>query len=247
MPQGGGPRRRVVLNDRGENTTGPRMSAIEILPSILSADFRILGQQIADVEEAGADGIHVDVMDGRFVPNITIGPLIVEAARRSTGLPLDVHLMIVEPERYLEDFAKAGADTLLVHQEACAHLHRTVQQIKSLGKKAGVVLNPATPLATLDEILPELDQILLMSVNPGFGGQSFIESSVDKLHRLRRMLDERGLDPAVEIDGGIGPDNAARVVAGGARLLVAGSSVYKAPGGAAQGVRRLRASVPAGR
>ena len=219
------------------------MSAVEILPSILSADFRTLGQQIAEVDEAGADAIHVDVMDGRFVPNITIGPLIVEAARRSTELPLDVHLMIVEPERYLEDFAKAGADTLLVHQEACPHLHGTVQQIKSLGRKAGVVLNPATPLGTLDEILPELDQILIMSVNPGFGGQSFIESSVDKLRRLRRMLDERGLETAVEIDGGIGPDNAARVVAAGARLLVAGSSVYKAPGGAAEGVRRLRASV----
>ena len=213
-----------------------------ILPSILSADFRILGQQIAEVDEAGADGIHVDVMDGRFVPNITIGPLMVEAARRSTELPLDVHLMIVEPERYLEDFAKAG--TLLVHQEACPHLHRTVEQIKSLGGKAGVVLNPATPLATLEEVLPELDQILIMSVNPGFGGQSFIEGSVDKVRRLRRMLDERGLETVIEIDGGVGPDNAARVVAAGATLLVAGSSVYKAPGGAAEGVRRLRASIP---
>jgi ribulose-phosphate 3-epimerase len=210
----------------------------------LSADFCILGQQIAEVDEAGADGIHVDVMDGRFVPNITIGPLMVEAARRSTELPLDVHLMIVEPERYLEDFAKAGADTLLVHQEACPHLHRTVEQIKSLGGKAGVVLNPATPLATLDEILPELDQILIMSVNPGFGGQSFIEGSVDKVRRLRRMLDERGLEAVIEIDGGVGPDNAARVVAAGATLLVAGSSVYKAPGGAAAGVRRLRDSIP---
>ena len=217
---------------------------VGILPSILSADFCILGQQIAEVDEAGADGIHVDVMDGRFVPNITIGPLMVEAARRSTRLPLDVHLMIVEPERYLEDFAKAGADTILVHQEACPHLHRTVQQIKSLGSKAGVVLNPATPLATLEEILPDLDQILIMSVNPGFGGQSFIESSVEKVRRLKRMLDERGLETVIEIDGGVGPDNAAQVVAAGATLLVAGSSVYKAPGGAAEGVRRLRASVP---
>ena len=218
-------------------------NSVKILPSILSADFCFLGKQIAEVDEAGADAIHVDVMDGRFVPNITIGPLLVEAARRSTALPLDVHLMIVEPERYLEDFAKAGADTLLVHQEACPHLHRTVQQIKSLSAKAGVVLNPGTPLATLDEILPDLDQILIMSVNPGFGGQSFIESSVDKLRRLKRMLDERGLEIPVEIDGGVGPDNAARVVAAGATLLVAGSSVYKAPGGAAEGVRRLRASV----
>lgn len=217
--------------------------SVNILPSILSADFRVLGQQITEAEEAGADGIHVDVMDGRFVPNITIGPLLVDAARRSTQLPLDVHLMIVEPERYLEDFVKAGADTLLVHQEACPHLHRTVQQIKSLGKKAGVVVNPATSLATLDEILPELDQILIMSVNPGFGGQSFIGDAVDKVRRLKRMLDERGLGTPIEIDGGVGPDNAARVVAAGATLLVAGSSVYGAPGGAAEGIRRLRASI----
>ena len=241
-----GPERRTdhERGTRQEGTVNVSSGRVGILPSILSADFCILGQQIAEVDEAGADGIHVDVMDGRFVPNITIGPLMVEAARRSTRLPLDVHLMIVEPERYLEDFAKAGADTILVHQEACPHLHRTVQQIKSLGSKAGVVLNPATPLATLEEILPDLDQILIMSVNPGFGGQSFIESSVEKVRRLKRMLDERGLETVIEIDGGVGPDNAARVVAAGATLLVAGSSVYKAPGGAAEGVRRLRASVP---
>jgi ribulose-phosphate 3-epimerase len=215
----------------------------QILPSILSADFCDLGQQIAEVDQAGADRIHIDVMDGRFVPNITIGPLIVEAARRSTQLPLDVHLMIVEPERYLEDFAKAGADIILVHQEACPHLHRTVQQIKSLGKQAGVVLNPSTPLVTLEEVLPDVDQILIMSVNPGFGGQSFIESSVEKVRRLKRILEERQLIPAIEIDGGIDPSNAARVVAAGATLLVAGSAVFNAPGGPADGVRRLRASI----
>jgi len=220
---------------------------VEILPSILSADFRNLGQQIAEVDRAGADRIHVDVMDGRFVPNITIGPLIVEAARKSTKLPLDVHLMIVEPERYLEDFAKAGADIILVHQEACPHLHRTIQQIKSLGKKAGVVLNPSTPLVTLEEILPDVDQILIMSVNPGFGGQSFIESSVEKVHRLKQMLEERQMHPAIEIDGGVDPGNAGRVVAAGATLLVAGSAVFNAPGGGGEGVRRLRASIDAGR
>lgn len=216
---------------------------VQILPSILSADFRNLGQQIAEVDQAGADRIHVDVMDGRFVPNITIGPLVVEAARRSTKLPLDVHLMIVEPERYLEDFAKAGADILLVQQEACPHLHRTIQQIKSLGKQAGVVLNPSTPLNTLEEILPDVDQILIMSVNPGFGGQSFIESSVDKVRRLKRMLEERRLTTPIEIDGGIDASTAPRVVAAGATLLVAGSAVYSAPGGAAEGVRRLCASI----
>lgn len=220
-----------------------RKNAVKILPSILSADFRRLGQQIEEVEQAGADRIHVDVMDGRFVPNITIGPLVVEAARQSTSLPLDVHLMIVEPERYLGDFAQAGADILLVHQETCPHLHRTIQQIKTLGKQAGVVLNPGTPLVTLEEVLNDVDQILIMSVNPGFGGQSFIESSVDKVRRLRRLLDERGAHAEIEIDGGIDARTAPRVVAAGATLLVAGSAIFHAPGGAAEGVRQLRASV----
>jgi ribulose-phosphate 3-epimerase len=218
------------------------MNTVQILPSILSADFRCLGQQIEEVERAGADAIHVDVMDGRFVPNITIGPLVVEAARKSTTLPLDVHLMIVEPERYLADFAHAGADIILVHQETCPHLHRTIEQIKQLGKKAGVVLNPSTPLSTLEEILPSLDQILIMSVNPGFGGQSFIESSVDKVKRLHHMLDECGSHAAIEIDGGIDTKTAPRVVTAGATLLVAGSAVFRAPGGAGEGVRRLRAA-----
>ena len=216
---------------------------VQIFPSILSADFRCLGQQIAEVEQAGADRIHVDVMDGRFVPNITIGPLVVEAARKSTSLPLDVHLMIVEPERYLADFASAGADIILVHQEACPHLHRTVEQIKQLDKQAGVVLNPSTPITSLEEVIDILDQVLIMSVNPGFGGQRFIGSSTQKVRRLQRLLQERGAQAAIEIDGGIDPTTAPAAVAAGASLLVAGSAVFGAPGGPGEGVRRLRASL----
>ena len=216
---------------------------VQIFPSILSADFRCLGQQIAEVEQAGADRIHVDVMDGRFVPNITIGPLVVEAARKSTSLPLDVHLMIVEPERYLADFASAGADIILVHQEACPHLHRTVEQIKQLDKQAGVVLNPSTPITSLEEVIDMLDQVLIMSVNPGFGGQRFIASSTHKVRRLQRLLQERGAQAAIEIDGGIDPTTAPAVVAAGASLLVAGSAIFGAPGGPGEGVRRLRASL----
>jgi len=219
------------------------MTSVKIFPSVLSADFRRLGQQIEEIEGAGADGVHLDVMDGRFVPNITIGPFIVEAVRQATTLPLDVHLMIVEPERYLGDFARAGADMISVHQEACPHLHRTIQQIKQLGKKAGVVLNPSTPLVTLEEVLTEVDFILLMSVNPGFGGQSFIESSVEKVRRLRQRLAERGAHAEVEIDGGIDPKTAPRVVTAGATMLVAGSAVFRAAGGAGEGVRQLRASL----
>ena len=216
---------------------------VQIFPSILSADFRCLGQQIAEVEQAGADRIHVDVMDGRFVPNITIGPLVVEAARKSTSLPLDVHLMIVEPERYIADFASAGADIILVHQEACPHLHRTVEQIKQLDKQAGVVLNPSTSIACLEEVIDMLDQVLIMSVNPGFGGQRFIASSTHKVRRLQRLLQERGAQAAIEIDGGIDPTTAPAVVAAGASLLVAGSAIFGAPGGPGEGVRRLRASL----
>jgi ribulose-phosphate 3-epimerase len=218
------------------------MTSVKIFPSVLSADFRRLGQQIEEIESAGADGVHLDVMDGRFVPNITIGPFIVEAVRQSTSLSLDVHLMIVEPERYLGDFARAGADMISVHQEACPHLHRTIQQIKQLGKKAGVVLNPSTPLVTLEEVLTEVDFILLMSVNPGFGGQSFIESSVEKVRRLCHHLAERGARAEVEIDGGIDSKTAPRVVAAGATMLVAGSAVFRASGGAGAGVRQLRRS-----
>jgi ribulose-phosphate 3-epimerase len=176
------------------------------------------------------------------LPNITLGPFIVEAVRQSTSLSLDVHLMIVEPERYIGDFARAGADMISVHQEACPHLHRTIQQIKQLGKKAGVVLNPGTPLVTLEEVLTEVDFILLMSVNPGFGGQSFIESSVKKVRRLCQHLAERGARAEVEIDGGIDSKTAPRVVAAGATRLVAGSAVFRAPGGAGAGVRQLRRS-----
>ncbi len=219
------------------------MATVKIFPSILSADFRRLGQQVEEIESAGADGVHLDVMDGRFVPNITIGPFIVEAVRQTTTLPLDVHLMIVEPERYLGDFAHAGADMISVHQEACPHLHRTIQQIKQLDKKAGVVLNPSTPLVALEEVLTEVDFILLMSVNPGFGGQKFIESSVEKVHRLRHWLTERGAHAQLEIDGGVDTKTAPRVVTAGATMLVAGSAVFHASSGAGEGVRQLRASL----
>ena len=219
------------------------MATVQILPSILSADFRCLGQQIAEVEQAGADRIHVDVMDGSFVPNITIGPLIVEAARNSTTLPLDVHLMIVEPERYISDFASAGADIILVHQETCPHLHRTIEQIKQLDKKAGVVLNPSTPITVLEEIIDVVDQILIMSVNPGFGGQRFIHSSTEKVRRLSHLLHNRGAHATIEVDGGIDINTAPDIVAAGATLLVAGSAVFGASGGPGEGVRQLRASL----
>jgi len=198
----------------------------KIAPSILSADFSRLGDEVRAVEAAGADYIHIDVMDGRFVPNITIGPLVVDAVRKVTSLPLDVHLMIEEPERYVDDFAKAGADIIVVHAEACRHLHRVVQQIKATGKRAGVSLNPATPLNVLDYVLEELDLVLLMTVNPGFGGQSFIEACIPKIQALRGMLDSRGCEAELEIDGGAKPSNVARIAHAGADVLVAGSAVF---------------------
>ncbi|HEY6873011.1 MAG TPA: ribulose-phosphate 3-epimerase [Geobacteraceae bacterium] len=201
----------------------------KIAPSILSADFARLGDEVRAVAAAGADYIHVDVMDGHFVPNITIGPLVVEAVRKVTELPLDVHLMIENPDLYIPEFARAGADIIVVHAEATNHLHRTVQLIKSFGKKAGVSLNPATPLNVLDYILDELDLVLLMTVNPGFGGQSFIEACLPKVHALRGMLDKRGLETELEVDGGVKTDNIDRIAHAGADVFVAGSAVFGSP------------------
>ena len=202
------------------------MKTMMIAPSILSADFSRLGDEVRAVEAAGAEVIHVDVMDGHFVPNITIGPLVVKAVRQATDLPVDVHLMITEPDRYLKDFADAGADWITVHVEACVHLHRTLNYIRDLGKKAGAVLNPATSLSTLDYVLEELDLVMLMSVNPGFGGQSFIESTLEKTRSLRAMLDKVNPGAGIEIDGGISPETIGRVAEAGANIFVAGSAIY---------------------
>ncbi|HCO13150.1 MAG TPA: ribulose-phosphate 3-epimerase [Gemmatimonadetes bacterium] len=215
---------------------------MKIAPSILSADFARLSDEIEVIEEGGAEWVHVDVMDGHFVPNITIGPLIVDAARRSTNLPLDVHLMIENPDHYLEAFVQAGADIVTVHQEACTHLHRTIQKIHELGAKAGVALNPGTSLETIRDVLPYLDLLLVMSVNPGFGGQSYIEESTAKLGRARAMLDEVGSDAELEVDGGVGGSNVEEIVSAGASVVVAGSAVYGHPDGAAAGVRAIRSA-----
>jgi ribulose-phosphate 3-epimerase len=214
-----------------------------IVPSILSADFARLGQQVEEAQAGGADRIQVDVMDGRFVPNITVGPLIVEAVRRHTTLPIEAHLMIVEPERYIEDFARAGADLIIVHQEASPHLHRTIQAIHALGKRAGVAVNPATPLVMLQEALNDIDLALCMTVNPGFGGQQFIRETLSKIQRLRAMIGQHSARCDLEVDGGIAPDTVAEVVRAGADVLVAGSAVYGAPGGAAAGIAALRAAL----
>ncbi|WP_096199317.1 ribulose-phosphate 3-epimerase [Bacillus sp. FJAT-45350] len=199
---------------------------VKIAPSILSADFSKLGDEIKEVEQGGADYIHVDVMDGHFVPNITIGPLIVDAIRPITTLPLDVHLMIENPDLYIPQFAKAGADIITVHVEACNHLHRTVHLIKEQGVKAGVVLNPATPVDTIQHIIDDVDMVLLMTVNPGFGGQSFIESVIPKIRAVSEMAKSKGLSIDIEIDGGVNAETARRCVEAGANVLVAGSAIY---------------------
>jgi ribulose-phosphate 3-epimerase len=216
---------------------------IRIAPSILSCDFGRLTEEVTAVEEGGADWIHVDVMDGHFVPNITIGPLVVRAAAAATRLPIDVHLMIESPDRYLEAFRDAGADILTVHVEACIHLHRTIQEIRRLGMRPGVALNPATPLKSVQEIVSDLDLLLVMSVNPGFGGQSYIQATTGKVERARRLLDDAGSEAVLEVDGGISADNAAEVVRAGATALVAGSAVYGHSGGPGAGVRAIRASL----
>jgi ribulose-phosphate 3-epimerase len=206
------------------------MSGVRIAPSILSADFAHLADEIAAVEQAGADMVHVDVMDGHFVPNLTIGPPIVEAIRKVTKLPLDVHLMMTNPDAFIGEFAEAGADYLTVHVEACPHLHRTVQSIKEKGVKAGVTLNPATPLASVEAILPDADLLLIMSVNPGFGGQRFIPSVLDKIRRARAMIRQTGRPILLEVDGGVKADNAGAIVNAGADILVAGSAIFEVPG-----------------
>ena len=197
-----------------------------IAPSILSADFARLGEEVTSVLEQGADVIHVDVMDGHFVPNITIGPLVVQAVRKITAATLDVHLMIEDPDTYIDDFAAAGADWITVHVETCTHLHRTIHRIKELGCRAGAVLNPATSLRTLDYILDDLDLVMLMSVNPGFGGQKFIPATIAKTRELQGMIEARGLSTGIEIDGGVSPDTIGAIAAAGANIFVAGSAVF---------------------
>ena len=216
------------------------MLQVKLASSILSADFSRLGAQVKEAEAGGADWIHVDVMDGHFVPNITIGPLVVRALRSVTKLPLDVHLMIENPEQYIEDFAKAGADRITVHVETCPHLHRTIQQIRELGCKPGVTLNPATPLSTLEEILPDVDLVLIMSVNPGFGGQSYIPGSTAKIARLRQMLDDIGSNAEIEVDGGVNTETIAEIAGAGATVLVTGSAVFNDKASVAENIQQLR-------
>ena len=215
---------------------------IKIAPSILAADFARLGEEVQVAEAGGADYIHVDVMDGHFVPNISIGLPVVAALKKVTGLPLDVHLMIAAPERYLTDFVRAGTSILTIHVEACLHLHRAVQQIRELGVRPGVTLNPSTSLDTLSEILPYVDQVLIMSVNPGFGGQTYIPTMTSKIARLREMIRKTGREIDIEVDGGIDETTAAEVVGAGANVLVAGTAVFRHKDGVAGGISALRQS-----
>jgi ribulose-phosphate 3-epimerase len=216
---------------------------VKLAPSILAADFARLGEQVREAEQAGADRIHVDVMDGHFVPNITMGPVVVKALRPITKLPLEIHLMIEHPIRFLDAFAEAGGDSMLVHVEDAVNLHRTVQHIKALGKKAGVVLNPATSPIAVAEILPDVDVVLVMTVNPGFGGQKFIANTLGKIRMLRQMIDETKADIELEVDGGIDAATTTRVVEAGARVLVAGSAIFGAPEGVAAAMERLRIAI----
>jgi ribulose-phosphate 3-epimerase len=218
-------------------------AAVKLAPSILAADFARLGEQVREAEQAGANRIHVDVMDGHFVPNISMGPVVVEALRPITKLPLEVHLMIEHPIRFLDAFAEAGADSLLVHVENAANLHRTVQHIRALGKKAGVVLNPATSPVNAVEILPDVDLLLVMTVNPGFGGQKFIANMLDKIRRVRRMIDQMKPDIELEVDGGIDAETTPQVVEAGARVLVAGSAIFGAADGVAAAMNRMRTAI----
>ena len=220
-----------------------RRNKIKIAPSILAADFSCLGQQVRDAAKAGADYIHVDVMDGHFVPNISIGIPVVESLRRVTRIPLDVHLMIEKPELYIEKFARAGADIITVHVEASTHLDSTIKSIRKLGKKAGVSLNPATPLSAIDEILPSVDLVLVMTVNPGFGGQEFISSVVDKIDRLKQIIYNRKIKAELEVDGGITARTAPIVVKAGANVLVAGSAIFNAETSVGAAMKKLQESI----
>ena len=220
----------------------PSERQIKIAPSILSADFSRLGAQVAEAERGGADAIHIDIMDGNFVPNITMGPVVVQAIRRHTSLPFDLHLMIDAPERYIAEFTAAGADTITVHAEACVHLHSVVQQIRAAGKRPSVAISPATPVSAIEEIIADIDQVLVMTVNPGFGGQAFIEAMLGKISRVRALIEERGLDTDLQVDGGVSAATAAAVARAGANVLVAGSAVYNDRMSVADAIAAIRAS-----